>query len=188
MAKYDGDQMTFPKPVLGFAAYSGTGKTTLLVKLLPLMKLQGLRIGMIKHAHHNFDIDKPGKDSFELRKAGADQILISSDRRYALMTEYEEQLEPELADLINKLDLENIDLVMVEGYRHLPFPKIELNRPSTGKQLIFPEDNSIIAVASDEIFETGDLPLLNLNAPEEVAGFINRWLDAKGANNVKQCA
>ncbi|MCK5395296.1 MAG: molybdopterin-guanine dinucleotide biosynthesis protein B [Gammaproteobacteria bacterium] len=180
--------MSFPKPVLGFAAFSGTGKTTLLVKLLPLMKLQGLRVAMIKHAHHDFDIDKPGKDSFELRKAGADQVLIASDKRYALMTEYADQAEPELADLIKRLDLDSIDLVMVEGFRHLPFAKIELHRPSTGNKLIFPEDKSVVAIASDEDLETGDLPLLNLNAPEEVAGFINRWLDNQRAKNVKQYA
>ena len=185
----DGNEtMSFPKPVLGFAAFSGTGKTTLLVKLLPLMKLQGLRVAMIKHAHHDFDIDKPGKDSFELRKAGADQVLIASDKRYALMTEYADQAEPELADLIKRLDLDSIDLVMVEGFRHLPFAKIELHRPSTGNKLIFPEDKSVVAIASDEDLETGDLPLLNLNAPEEVAGFINRWLDNQRAKNVKQCA
>jgi len=182
------EMLSFPKPVLGFAAYSGTGKTSLLVKLLPLMKLQGLRVAMIKHAHHDFDIDKPGKDSFELRKAGADQMLIASDKRYALMTEYENQAEPKLGDLIKQLDLDNIDLVMVEGFRHLPFPKIELHRPSLGKELIFPEDSSVVAIASDVSFETGSLPLLNLNAPEEVAGFINRWLDNQGTKNVKQCA
>jgi molybdopterin-guanine dinucleotide biosynthesis protein B len=185
---YNKEMLKFIKPVLGFAAYSGTGKTSLLVKLLPLMKLQGLRVAMIKHAHHDFDIDKPGKDSFELRKAGADQVLIASDKRYALMTEYESQAEPELGDLIKQLDLENIDLVMVEGFRHLSFPKIELHRPSLGKELIFPDDSSVVAIASDVSFETGDLPLLNLNAPEEVAGFINRWLDNQGDKNVKRCA
>lgn len=178
---YEQDLMQFAKPVLGFAAYSGTGKTTLLVKLLPLMKLQGLRVAMIKHAHHDFDIDKPGKDSYELRKAGADQVLIASDKRCALITEYEETKEPELDDLIRKLDLENIDLVLVEGFRHLAFPKIELHRPATGKQVIFAEDKSVVAVASDAKINTGKLPLLNLNAPEEIAGFINRWLANPGA-------
>lgn len=186
--RYNDRPLTFTKPVLGFAAYSGTGKTTLLVKLLPLMKLQGLRVALIKQTHHDFEIDKPGKDSFELRKAGADQVLLASDKRCALMTEYEETAEPDLASLIEKLDLENIDLVMVEGFKHLPFAKIELNRPATGKKLIFPEDKSVIAVASDEDLETGELPLLNINVPEEVAGFINRWLDKQGDNNVKRCA
>jgi len=175
--EHEQDLMHFAKPVLGFAAYSGTGKTTLLVRLLPLMKLQGLRVAMIKHAHHDFDIDTPGKDSFELRKAGADQVLIVSDKRCVVMTEYEQSKEPELGELIRRLDLQNIDLVLVEGFRHLQFPKIELHRPSTAKPLIFPNDRSVIAVATDENLDTGDLPLLNLNEPEEVAGFINRWLD-----------
>ena len=163
-------------PVLGFAAYSGTGKTSLLVRLLPLMKLQGLRVAMIKHAHHDFDIDTPGKDSYELRKAGAGQVLIASDKRCALMCEYDEPAEPTLTSLINRLDLADTDLVLVEGFRHLAFPKIELHRPSTGKALIFPQDENIIAVACDESLDTGKLPLLNLNHPEEIAGFINRWL------------
>lgn len=183
----------FSKPVLGFTAYSGTGKTTLLVKLLPLMKLQGLRVAMIKHTHHDFEIDKPGKDSFQLRKAGANQVLITSDKRCAVLTEYEASAEPELPELIEKLDLKNIDLVMVEGYRHLAFDKIELHRPSTGKDLIFPEDETVVAVASDENIETGKLPLLNLNAPDEIAGFINRWRDnylrdERGINDVERCA
>ncbi len=169
-------QMLFAKPVLGFAAYSGTGKTTLLVKLLPLMKLQGLRVALIKQTHHGFEIDKPGKDSFKLRKAGADQVLLSSGKRCAVITEYEDIIEPDLSELINKLDLKNIDLIMVEGFKHLPFDKIELHRPAIGKKLIFPDDDAVIAVASDENIATDDLPLLNINAPEEVAGFINRWL------------
>ncbi len=169
-------RLMFPVPVLGFAAYSGTGKTSLLVKLLPLMKLQGLRVAMIKHVHHDFDIDTPGKDSYELRKAGADQVLVASDKRSALLTEYEHQHEPELKNLIQQLKLTEIDLVLVEGFRHLAFPKIELHRPSTGKAFIFPQDKNIIAVATDETIDSGGLPLLNINQPEEVAGFINRWL------------
>ena len=188
MEKYNVEQLIFKIPVLGFAAYSGTGKTTLLVKLLPLMKLQGLRVAMVKHTHHDFDIDRPGKDSFELRKAGADQVLLASDKRSALLTEYRKQSEPGLSELIEKLDLNNLDLVLVEGFRHLPFPKIELHRPSTAKPLLYKEDISIIAVASDEDAETGDLPLLNINAVEEVAGFINRWLDNQTGNNTDQCA
>ncbi|MCK4704366.1 MAG: molybdopterin-guanine dinucleotide biosynthesis protein B [Gammaproteobacteria bacterium] len=180
MEKYNNAPLTFKIPVLGFAAYSGTGKTTLLVKLLPLMKLQGLRVALIKHTHHDFDIDKPGKDSFELRKAGANQVLLASDKRSALLTEYDQQKEPDIATLIDKLDLNNLDLVLVEGFRHLPFAKIELHRPATEKPLLFTEDRTIIAVASDENIETGGLPLLNINAPEEIAGFINRWHDNQG--------
>jgi len=173
-------RLMFPLPVLGFAAYSGTGKTSLLVKLLPLMKLQGLRVAMIKHVHHDFDIDTPGKDSYELRKAGADQVLVASDKRSALLTEYEQQHEPELKDLIQQLNLMETDLVLVEGFRHLAFPKIELHRPSTGKELIFPQDDNIIAIATDESINCGELPLLNINHVEEVAGFINRWLASFG--------
>jgi len=164
-------------PVLGFAAYSGTGKTTLLVKLLPLMKLQGLSVAMIKQTHHDFEIDKPGKDSYELRRAGANQVLIASEKRLALVTEYDQPVNTDLAGLVNKLDLENIDLVLVEGFKNEPFPKIELHRAAIGNKLLFPEDENVIAVASDESLDTGDLPLLNLNVTEEVAGFINRWLN-----------
>jgi molybdopterin-guanine dinucleotide biosynthesis protein MobB len=188
MEKYDEAQLVFNIPVLGFAAYSGTGKTTLLVKLLPLMKLQGLRVAMIKHTHHDFDIDQPGKDSYELRKAGANQVLLASDKRSALLTEYDKQSEPDIKQLVEQLDLKNLDLVLVEGFRHLPFAKIELHRPATAKPLLFTEDPSIIAVASDEDIETGDLPLLNLNAVEEVAGFINRWLDNQAGKTIEQCA
>lgn len=211
MGKYEGKSMAFAKPVLGFAAYSGTGKTSLLVKLLPLMKLQGLRVAMIKQSHHDIEVDTPGKDSFELRKAGADQVLLACEQRYAVMAELESELggELDLGFLISKLDLENIDLIVVEGFRHLPIAKIELHRPSMGRPLIYPEDDSVIAVASDAPLQTGELPLLNINIAEEVAGFINRWLDAepvassvdgsdnrsdkkrlnnKGGNNVKQCA
>ncbi len=167
----------FKVPVLGFAAYSGTGKTTLLVKLLPLMKLQGLRVAMIKQTHHDFEIDKPGKDSYELRKAGANQVLIASEKRCALVTEYEKPVASDLVELVNKLDLDNIDLVLVEGFKNKSFPKIELHRAAAASKLIFPEDDNVIAVASDESLDTGDLPLLNLNETEEVAGFINRWLN-----------
>lgn len=163
------------KPVLGFAAFSGTGKTTLLVKLLPLLKEMGLRVAMIKHAHHDFDIDEPGKDSYELRKAGAEQVLIASNYRRALMMETPEGNEPKLEELISTLNLDFIDLVLVEGFRHHPFPKIELHRPSINKDLIYLDDSHIMAIASDEGVETGGLPLLDLNNPQEIAGFIQNW-------------
>jgi molybdopterin-guanine dinucleotide biosynthesis protein B len=177
MEKHTANNMTFVKPVLGFAAYSGTGKTTLLEKLLPLMKLQGLRVAMIKQTHHDFEIDKPGKDSFRLREAGAEQVLLTSAKRCVVITEYEEPKEPDLYELIDKLDLESIDLIMVEGFKYLPFAKIELYRAECDKKLLYPEDDSVIAVASDKDLEAGNLPLLNLKAPEEIAGFINSWLE-----------
>lgn len=189
MGKIKREPLKFAKPVLGFAAYSGTGKTTLLVKLLPFLKLQGLRVALIKQTHHDFEIDKPGKDSYELRKAGADQVMLASDNRSALVTEYEETHATDLEELVSSLDLEHIDLVLVEGFKHSPFPKIELHRPSTGNRLIFPDDECVIAVASDEKIEAGDLPVIDINVPEEVAGFINRWLDnLQRVDDVKRCA
>jgi molybdopterin-guanine dinucleotide biosynthesis protein MobB len=164
-------------PVLGFAAFSGTGKTTLLVKLIPLLKKNGVRVALIKHAHHDFDIDIPGKDSYELRKAGADQVLVASSQRRALIMEICVEHDPELEDLIDALDLSNTDLVLVEGFRHAAFPKIELHRSSLNKRLIFPQDANIIAVASDEEIDTGRLPRLDINRPGELVGFIKEWMN-----------
>lgn len=171
----------FAKPVLGFAAWSGTGKTTLLVKLLPLLKQRGIRVAMIKHAHHDFDIDQPGKDSYELRKAGADQVLIASSQRRALITETPAGGDPDLWELVASLDLENTDLVLVEGFRHVAFPKIELHRPSNRKELLYPPDHSIIAVASDQPVDTAALPLLDINDPHEIMEFIEHWLKTAAA-------
>jgi molybdopterin-guanine dinucleotide biosynthesis protein B len=160
-------------PVLGFAAYSGTGKTTLLVRLLPLLKARGLRVALVKHAHHKFDIDHPGKDSYELRKAGANPMLIGSKNQWALMVETSGQKEPILDDLLGYLDQSNLDLVLVEGFKHVEFPKIELHRPSLGKPLLYREDASIIAIATDSALEdTSSVPRLDLNAPEEIVAFI----------------
>ncbi|MEZ5542398.1 MAG: molybdopterin-guanine dinucleotide biosynthesis protein B [Pseudomonadota bacterium] len=167
-----------PVPVLGFAACSGTGKTTLLIRLIPLLARRGLRIAMIKHAHHDFDIDIPGKDSYELRRAGARQVLVASDRRRALISECSPPREPALAELVAALDQDTLDLVLVEGFRHLPFPKIELHRPALGHPLLCREDRSIIAVASDAAPECGALPVLDINHPAGVADFIVGWLDA----------
>ena len=166
---------SYKRPVLGFAAYSGIGKTTLLTRLMPKLISKGVRVAMIKHAHHDFDIDQPGKDSYELRKAGASQILIASDYRRALITETPGAKEPELSDLVNELNLDQVDLVLVEGFRHLAFPKIELHRPATGKSLIFPDDDNVIAVASDEYIDTGDLPLLDLNDIQMMADYVYDW-------------
>ncbi|MFW5453833.1 molybdopterin-guanine dinucleotide biosynthesis protein B [Thioalkalivibrio sulfidiphilus] len=163
-------------PVLGFAAFSGTGKTTLLTQLIPMLREQGLRISMVKHAHHDFDVDKPGKDSYELRKAGATQMLIASDRRMALMTEFEPPADPRLQDLLAQLDPRRADLVLVEGFKHEHFPKIELHRPSLGKPLMFPEDTDIIAVACDAPLDRDcDRPLLDLNDLGAIRDFVLQW-------------
>ncbi len=160
-------------PVLGFAAYSGIGKTTLLRQLLPLMRARGLRVGVIKHAHHDFEIDTPGKDSFELRKAGANEMLIASGRRWALMVDMDADGDPILHDMLNRLDLANLDLVLVEGFKYEAFPKIELHRPSVGKPLIFPEDRNIIALATDgELSQPTELPVLDLNDIHTITKFI----------------
>ena len=162
--------------VLGFSAYSGTGKTTLLRKLIPLLKQAGVQVAVIKHAHHDFDIDIPGKDSYELRKAGADQVLIASDKRRALITETVPAREPELTELVASLHVSDVDLVLVEGFRHLPFSKIELHRPALGKPLIYPEDSSIIAIAFDEPVDAVGLVQLDINNPEQISVFITDWL------------
>lgn len=168
--------MEFDIPVLGFAAFSGTGKTTLLVKLIPLLNAKGIRVALIKHSHHDFDIDIPGKDSYELRRAGAGQVLIASAMRQALVTEVSPEAEPRLEDLVNRLDLTQIDLVLIEGFRHLAFPKIELHRPALNRDLIFPQDPAVIAVASDSPVDTQGLPLLDINQPESIEQFICEWL------------
>ncbi|MFA7386462.1 MAG: molybdopterin-guanine dinucleotide biosynthesis protein MobB [Thiohalobacteraceae bacterium] len=158
-------------PVLGIAAWSGTGKTTLLVRLLPLLRAKGLRVGMIKHAHHNFDIDHPGKDSYRLRKAGAEQMLIASDRRWALMVETPGLEEASLGEMTERLDQSVLDLILVEGFRHEVFPKLELYRAALGQPLLFPQDSSIIAIASDTLLDIS-LPQLNLNDTESIADFV----------------
>jgi molybdopterin-guanine dinucleotide biosynthesis protein MobB len=169
----------YPRPLLGFSAFSGTGKTTLLKRLLPLLRANGVRIGVVKHAHHRFDIDHPNKDSYELRKAGAEQMLIASRRRMAWITEFsEDHGEPALEETLEALDPTSLDLVLVEGFKRDPFPKIELHRPSLGRPLLYPNDPDIIAVATDDTLPArpDNLRLLDLNNIEEIAGFVLRRL------------
>lgn len=163
-----------PLPLLGIAAFSGTGKTTLLTQIIPLLNQLGIRVGIIKHAHHRFDVDSPGKDSYELRKAGAGQMLIGSRDHWALMTDTPEaQDDPDLNYLIAQLDHSRLDLILVEGFKHLSFPKIELHRPSTGKSLLFPCDPHIVAIAHDEPLPVATrLPRLNINNPLEIVDFM----------------
>lgn len=165
-------------PVLGIVAWSGTGKTTLLKQLIPLLHQRGIRPGLIKHAHHAFDIDTPGKDSYELRQAGAEQVLVASRQRWALMTETPQQkTDPSLQELLTHLDHAMLDIVLVEGFKHERFPKIELHRPALQQPLLALDDPDIIAVATDvtALPET-NCPLLDLNNPREIAGFIQQWI------------
>ncbi|MBJ6913026.1 bifunctional molybdopterin-guanine dinucleotide biosynthesis adaptor protein MobB/molybdopterin molybdotransferase MoeA [Vibrio cholerae] len=164
-------------PLLGFAAYSGTGKTTLLEALLPKLTAAGLRIGLLKHAHHDFDVDKPGKDSYRLRKAGASQMLIASRNRHALMTETPDA-EAEFDYLLTRFDAEKLDMILVEGCKNIAFPKIELHRAEVGKPWLYPHDENIIAIAADETVAT-DLPQMHINDLDAIADFVldyvNKW-------------
>lgn len=161
------------KPVLGFAAASGTGKTTLLTQLIPILKQHGLRIGIIKHSHHNFQIDQPGKDSFRLREAGASPVMLVSRSRRAIIAEIDPQEEPRLDDQLKVFDQSELDLILVEGFKAEKYPKIELHRPSLKKPLLYPHDADIIAIASDSPLDApGYLIKLDLNQPSMIAEFI----------------
>ncbi|HCM1080825.1 TPA: bifunctional molybdopterin-guanine dinucleotide biosynthesis adaptor protein MobB/molybdopterin molybdotransferase MoeA [Vibrio parahaemolyticus] len=175
-------------PILGFAAYSGTGKTTLLEALLPKLTEAGLRIGMLKHAHHNFDVDKPGKDSYRLRKAGASQMLIASRNRFALMTETPEA-EAEFEYLLTRFDEDKLDVVLVEGCKNIAFPKIELHREEVGKPWLYPHDENIIAIASDSAELDSELPQMNINDLDAIAQFILQYVqDAKAPKSKEKDA
>lgn len=162
--------------ILGFVAYSGTGKTTLLEKLIPLLAAKGLRVGLVKHSHHDFDIDIPGKDSYRLRKAGAQQVMVASAKRWALITEQTEMLpEPALHELLCQMAQDQLDIILVEGFKHESFPKIELHRQALAKPFLFTDDDTIIAIATDTPPETvSALPQLEINQPEAIACFIEK--------------
>ena len=164
-------------PIVGFAAFSGTGKTTLLTRLLPLLQQRGLRVAVIKHAHHQFDIDKPGKDSYELREAGACPMLIASSRMTALIEKHTgaDEHAPQLDDLIQQLDRYALDLILVEGFKHENVAKIELHRPSMETPLLCVDDPHIIAVASDETLHDIAVPQLDINDISAIADFVERF-------------
>ncbi len=170
--------ISFDKPVIGFSAYSGSGKTTLLEKLIPILSARNLRVAVIKHAHHSFDIDRPEKDSYKIRKAGAQQILISSQKRWAMIHEHaNENSELTLQEALLHISVENIDLVIVEGYKSSPIAKIEIHRPTLGKPLISASDKYVIAIATDEpAMVKSNLPLLDLNDTEMIASYIEQFL------------
>lgn len=154
--------------LLGFVGGSGSGKTTLVEKIMPLLRERGLRVSAIKHAHHGFDIDRPGKDSFRYREAGAEEVMLVAAGRWALLRE--EPGEVSLEALTGRMAA--VDIVLVEGFKLAAIPKIEVFRPSLGKPAFFPGDAGIVAVASDEAVDAGQRAVLPLNEPERVVEFI----------------
>ena len=162
-------------PVVAISAWSGTGKTTLLKKLIPALCARGLRPGLIKHSHHNMDIDTPGKDSYELRKAGAAQTMVASPQRWALMTETPDEAPLNLAYLVSRMDHSTLDLVLVEGFKHEAVPKILLFRSNAGHDMSeLTLDEHVIAVASDVAVEL-EVPVLDLNDVDGIAQFVVAW-------------
>ena len=162
--------------VFGIAGWSGSGKTTLLEKLIPELTGRGLKVSVIKHAHHGFDIDKPGKDSYRHREAGASEVLLACNERWALMHERRQAAEPTLAELLGHLS--PCDLVLIEGFKQEPVPKLEVFRPAHGKSALFRERRDIVAVATDEPLAT-DLPCLPLNDIPVIADFVMTLLNLK---------
>jgi molybdopterin-guanine dinucleotide biosynthesis adapter protein len=157
--------------IFGFAGYSGSGKTTLIERLIPLFTQRGLRVSLIKHAHHTFDVDQPGKDSHRHRHAGCTEVLVTSSRRWALMHELRGAPEPPLSEHVTRMS--PCDLLLVEGFKREPIPKLEVYRAEVGEPLIHPHDQNIVAIASDGRLETR-LPQFDLNAPAAIADFVVR--------------
>ena len=162
-------------PLLAVVAWSGTGKTTLLTKLIPCLKAKGVRPGLIKHTHHEMDVDTPGKDSYQLRKAGADQVMVASSQRWALMTETPAAVKLDLRNLAAQFDEKTTDLILVEGFKGEDVPKIVLWREGVKDELSDLLDKKVIAVASDVVIKV-DVPRLDLNNVDEIAQFIVSWL------------
>lgn len=156
--------------IFGITGYSGNGKTALVRALLPELTGRGLRVSTLKHAHHGFDIDQPGKDSYEHRSAGAQEVLVASARRWALIHEHRDGAEPGLWDLLAKFEV--CDLVLVEGYKRESHPKLEVHRPSVGKPRLLGEAPNVVALASDETVTDVDVPVLNLNNIAAIADFV----------------
>ena len=158
--------------VIGLAGWSGSGKTTLLVKLLPVLIARGRTVSTLKHAHHAFDVDQPGKDSHSHRLAGASEVLISSARRWALMHELREEVEPTLAELVPHLS--PVDLVIVEGFKTETHAKLEVHREAVGKPLLYPNDPNIVAIVSDQRPRSGRLPFADINDIEAIADLVDK--------------
>jgi len=168
--------------ILGIAGYSGSGKTTLIEKVVPVLVREGLRVSLVKHAHHEFDVDQPGKDSHRHRHAGCGEVLVSSSKRWALMHELRGAAEPGLHDQLKHLS--PCDLVLVEGYKAEPIPKIEVHRSAGHTPLLYPEDPNVVAIATDEPLDT-KLPQVDLDDPEAVAQFIIQHLGLNRARLVR---
>jgi len=165
--------------VLGIAGWSGSGKTTLVTRLIPKLADRGLTVSTLKHAHHAFDVDRPGKDSFEHRAAGAKEVLVSSARRWALMHENRDAAEADLDTLLAKLS--PVDLVLVEGWKGENHPKIEVFRPTVGKPPLYRENASVIALATDGPVEDFAGPVLDIDDVDGIADFIVGWRAAEAA-------
>ena len=172
----------FGMKIIGIAGYSGSGKTTLIEKVIPVLVGEGLRVSLIKHAHHEFDVDQPGKDSYRHRHAGCAEVLVSSSKRWALMHELRGAPEPSLQEQIKQLS--PCDLVIVEGYKSAPIPKVEVHRRAGNTPLLHPEDEHVVAIATDEPLETA-LPQLGLDDPQAVARFIIQHLGLNRARLVR---
>ena len=156
--------------VFGLAGWSGSGKTHVMARLIPTLVKRGFRVSTLKHAHHRFDIDHPGKDSHTHREAGATEVLISSAHRFALLHELRDEAEPTLPDLLVRLT--PVDLVLVEGFKHDPIPKQEIHRPSVGKPPLWDSDRWIVAVATDEPLSECTKPVLALDDIEAIADLV----------------
>lgn len=155
--------------VLGVVGWSGSGKTTLITALLPILKARGLSVSTVKHAHHGFDMDRPGKDTFRHRAAGAHEVLVASTHRWALLHEVDGP-EPSLPDLLARLD--PVDLILVEGFKTHPFPKLEVHRPALGRPPIWPTEPEVLAVAADDFLSGCDRPVVPLNEPAPIVDWI----------------
>jgi molybdopterin-guanine dinucleotide biosynthesis adapter protein len=158
--------------VIGLVGWSGAGKTTLLSRIIPYLREQGLRVSVVKHAHHDFDVDVPGKDSWVHRQSGAEEVLVTSANRWALMHELRGDPEGRLTDLLRKMS--PVDLVIVEGFKSEPYPKIEVHRHAAGKALLFPDDPAIAAIVTDAAIET-TLPLAHLDDIPAIAELMRTY-------------
>lgn len=156
--------------IIGLAGWSGAGKTTLLAKVIPRLVAGGLKVSTLKHAHHGFDVDQPGKDSYSHRMAGATEVLVASSARFALVHELRSEGEPTLDMLVRKLS--PVDLVLVEGYKREPHPKLEVHRAAVGKPLMQPEDPAIVAIASDLPLAQARVPVVDIDDVDRIAGIL----------------